>query len=105
VKIKNAQAESETKRLQGEGVAAQRKAILRGLQRGVEELSTAIGISSDETMKYTMLTQYFDMLRDVGTTSNKATVFIPHSPGSLNEFQNQITASLLEHDEELAKIK
>jgi regulator of protease activity HflC (stomatin/prohibitin superfamily) len=91
-----AEAEAESKRLQGEGVAAQRKAILHGLQEGVEDLSKAIGVAADETMKYTMLTQYFDMLRDVGTSPNKATVFIPHSPGSLNDFQSQIRSAMME---------
>lgn len=66
VEIKKAEAEAESKRLQGEGVAAQRKAILKGLQEGVDNLAHTIGVTAEETMKYTMMAQYFDMLRDIG---------------------------------------
>lgn len=95
VRIKAAEAEAISKQLQGEGVANQRKAILKGLQEGVEDLSSAIGVTADETMKYTMLTQYFDMLRDVGTSHNKATIFIPHSPGVVNGYTEQMSNSMM----------
>jgi len=95
VRIKQAEAESISKQLQGEGVANQRKAILKGLQEGVEELSGAIGVSADETMKYTMLTQYFDMLRDVGTSQNKTTIFVPHGPGVVSSLADQMTTSMI----------
>jgi len=98
VKVKEAEAESISKRLQGEGVANQRKAILVGLQEGVEGLSKSVGISADETMRYTMLTQYFDMLRDIGTSPNKTTVFVPHTPGAVNGFMEQIAAGSLMAD-------
>jgi len=67
---------------------------LHGLQSGVEGLSKAIGVTADETMKYTMLTQYFDMLRDVGTSHNKATIFIPHSPAALGDITAQLRQTL-----------
>lgn len=95
VRIKGAEAEAISKQLQGEGVANQRKAILKGLQEGVEDLSSAIGVTADETMKYTMLTQYFDMLRDVGTSPNKSTIFIPHSPSTVNNLSEQMTNSMM----------
>jgi len=90
VKVKHAEAESISKQLQGEGVAAQRKAILKGFQEGIEDMSKATGVQADETMKYTMMTQYFDMLRDVGLSQNKATIFIPHSPASIAQMEEQI---------------
>lgn len=92
VKVKEAEAEAISKRLQGEGVANQRKAILHGLQEGVDGLSKTVGISADETMRYTMLTQYFDMLRDIGTSPNKTTVFVPHTPGAVSGFMDQLTS-------------
>jgi len=98
VRVKQAEAEAETKRLQGVGVAAQRKAILGGLQEGVEGLSKAIGVSSDETMKYTMLTQYFDMLKDIGTSPNKSTIFIPHIPGAVGSLSDQLRGAMMEAD-------
>jgi len=96
VRVKQAEAEAESKRLQGEGVAAQRKAILHGLQEGVENLSKAINISPDETMQYTMLTQYFDMLKDVGTSKNKTIIFIPHSPSTVGDISSQLRGSMME---------
>jgi len=95
VKVKEAEAEAISKRLQGEGVANQRKAILVGLQEGVEDLSRAVQVSPQETMKYTMLTQYFDMLRDVGTSPNKTTIMLPHVPGTVNNFMDQITTGMM----------
>lgn len=96
VEIKKAEAEAESKRLQGEGVAAQRKAILKGLQEGVDNLAHTIGVSAEETMKYTMMAQYFDMLRDVGTSQNKATLFIPHSPSTVSDVSSQFRGTMLE---------
>lgn len=95
VKVREAEAEAISKKLQGEGVANQRKAILHGLQSGVEELAGAIGVTAAETMKYTMLTQYFDMLRDVGTSPNKATIFVPHAPSAVNAFADQLGQSMM----------
>jgi len=95
VKVKEAEAESVSKRLQGEGVANQRKAILLGLQDTVDGLSKAVGVSAEETMKYTMLTQYFDMLRDIGTSPNKSTVFIPHLPGAVNSITDQLSMAMM----------
>jgi len=96
VKVKEAEAEAVSKRLQGEGVANQRKAILHGLQDGVEGLSKAVGVSAEETMKYTMLTQYFDMLRDIGTSPNKTTVFVPHLPGAVGALSDQLSNAMME---------
>jgi regulator of protease activity HflC (stomatin/prohibitin superfamily) len=96
VKVKEAEAESVSKRLQGEGVANQRKAILMGLQEGVEGLSKATGVTAEETMKYTMMTQYFDMLREIGTSPNKSTIFIPHVPGAVGSMGDQFSQALME---------
>mmetsp|Transcript_28691 Transcript_28691/g.40429 ORF Transcript_28691/g.40429 Transcript_28691/m.40429 type:complete len:304 (+) Transcript_28691:49-960(+) len=96
VEIKKAEAEAESKRLQGEGVAAQRKAILKGLQEGVDNLAHTIGVTAEETMKYTMMAQYFDMLRDIGTSQNKATLFIPHSPSNVTDISGQLRSPMLE---------
>jgi len=96
VKVKEAEAESVSKRLQGEGVANQRKAILMGLQEGVDGLSKAVGVTAEETMKYTMLTQYFDMLRDIGTSPNKTTIFVPTAPGQVGSLADQMTQAMMQ---------
>jgi len=95
VKVKQSEAEAVSKQLQGEGVAAQRKAILHGLQEGVADLTQAIGVSPMETMKYVMLTQYFDTLRDVGTSPNKNTIFVA-APGGNNTLAEQVSYGMME---------
>lgn len=32
-----------------------------------------------------MITQYFDMLKDIGMNSQGGTIFLPHSPGSVGD--------------------
>jgi len=96
VKVKQSEAEAVSKQLQGEGVAAQRKAILHGLQEGVADLTNAIGVSPMETMKYVMLTQYFDMLRDVGSSPNKNTVFVASAPGNMSSMADQVSYGMME---------
>jgi len=96
VRVKQSEAEAVSKQLQGEGVAAQRKAILHGLQEGVADLTSAIGVSPMETMKYVMLTQYFDMLRDVGSSPNKNTVFVATAPGNLSSMADQVSYGMME---------
>ena len=39
-------------------------------------------------MDLLLLTQYFDMLRDVGQSSKAATVFLPHAPQSVASLQS-----------------
>lgn len=74
----------------------QRKAILRGFQDSIGSISKSIGVSPEETLKYTMLTQYFDMLRDIGTSPNKSTIFVPHLPGSVGNLSDQISSAMMQ---------
>jgi len=96
IAVKKAEAEAQAKRLQGEGVAAQRKAIVTGMRESVDTMSKSINVPPEDTMKYTMLTQYFDVLKDIGTSDNKAVIFIPHNPSSVTSYADQIKASIME---------
>ena len=64
LRVKKAEAEKESMRLQGEGVAEQRKAITEGLKVSVDQLAEAAGVAPKEAMALVALTQYMDMLRD-----------------------------------------
>ena len=95
--VKKAEAEAESKRLQGEGVANQRKAIVEGLRESVERFSRAVdGASAQDAMAMVLLTQYFDMMRDVAGGNRSNTVLMPHTPNSLADlfaqFRNAIIA-------------
>jgi len=93
LKVKQAEAEAESKALQGEGVARQRQAIIQGLQASVEQFKTAVECSTArDVMSIVLLTQYFDTLRDIGTGGKSTTILLPNQPGTVNDLMNQIIA-------------
>jgi len=94
--IKNAEAESESKRLQGEGIAKQRTAIINGLKESVTLFAEATKSDPNEVMNLVMVTQYFDTLCKIGADSKNTVVMIPHSPeGMLGVFDQMIKSSLV----------
>jgi regulator of protease activity HflC (stomatin/prohibitin superfamily) len=95
LKVKQAEAEAESKALQGKGIAAERQAIIDGLSASIEHFQGAVpGSTSEEVMALVLLTQYFDTLRDIGTRGGSSTLFLPSNPGAANDFQAQILAGL-----------
>ena len=93
LKVKQAEAEAESKALQGDGVARQRQAIIKGLQASVEQFKSAVeGSSAQDVMAMVLMTQYFDTLREVGVAGKSATIFLPSSPGAVNDLMTQIMA-------------
>jgi regulator of protease activity HflC (stomatin/prohibitin superfamily) len=95
LKVKQAEAEAESKALQGNGIARERQAIIDGLSTSIEHFQQGVpGATADEVMALVLLTQYFDTLRDIGTRGGTNTLFLPNSPGSANDFQTQILAGL-----------
>ena len=79
-----ARAEAEAKELSGQGVARQRKAIVDGLKESVLQFNEGVmGTSPADVMQLMMVTQYLDMLKDVGTKDGAKTIFIPHSPAAV----------------------
>lgn len=97
--VKRAEAEAESKALQGQGIANQRKAIIEGLQVSIEQFQKIVGgTSASEVMQLVLVTQYFDTLKSIGETTKTNTLFIPHSPGAVKEFSDQILQSMLVAD-------
>ncbi len=89
--VKEAEADAESKRLQGEGIAAQRIAIVKGFKESVEDFQESLnGIDSAEVMQFVLLTQYFDTLNNIGTKEGNNTILVPHTPGGMKDFQQQI---------------
>jgi len=94
--VKAAEADAESKWLSGQGVARQRKAIVDGLKESVVEFNEGVvGTSPADVMQLMMVTQYLDMLKDVGLAS-RSTVFIPHAPGAVSDVQQQMRQGFLE---------
>jgi len=93
LKVKQAEAEAQSKALQGEGVARQRQAIIQGLQASVEQFKSAVeGSTARDVMAMVLLTQYFDTLRDIGTAGKSTTILLPNQPGTVNDLLTQILA-------------
>jgi regulator of protease activity HflC (stomatin/prohibitin superfamily) len=95
LKVKQAEAEAESKALQGKGVAAERQAIIDGLSASIEHFQGAVpGTTSEDVMALVLLTQYFDTLRDIGARGGTNTLFLPNNPGAANDFMAQILAGI-----------
>jgi len=93
--VKAAEAHAESQYLSGVGVAKQRKAIVNGLKESVNYFAGSVqGAGPKEVINLLMVTQYFDMLEQIGTHSRQSTIFIPHSPDSVMSLQNQLNASM-----------
>ena len=79
--VKKAEAEAESKALQGQGIANQRKAIVEGLQSSIEQFQKAVvGATAQDVMQLVMVTQYFDTLKSIGESDRTNTLFLTHSP-------------------------
>ena len=103
--VKRAEAEADSKRLSGEGIAKQRLEIVRGFKESVEDFQKALQeVDPQEIMQFVLMTQYFDTLTAIGANENNNTVMVPHTPGGMKDFQNQIIQGTF-IGEELAKKK
>jgi len=100
LKVKSAEAEAQSKALQGKGIADQRKAIIEGLRDSVDEFQKSIpGSSAHDVMNLVLMTQYFDTLKELGATSATKTIFIPHSPGAISDIASQLRMALMTANE------
>jgi regulator of protease activity HflC (stomatin/prohibitin superfamily) len=95
--VKKAEGERETMRLQGEGVAAERKAIAEGLHESLEIIAQH-GLDPREAMALVALTQYTDMIRSLGENARSNTILLPHSPSSVGDLMGQIREGILVGD-------
>lgn len=94
--VKKAEAEAESKALQGQGIANQRRAIVEGLQSSIEQFQKAVGgTTAKEVMQLVMITQYFDTLKSIGESDKTNTLFLAHSPGAVKDVADSILQSML----------
>jgi len=94
--VKKAEAEAESKALQGQGIANQRKAIIEGLRGSIEEFQRVVGnTSTSEVMQLVLVTQYFDTIKSIGEMDKTNTLFLSHSPGAVKEIADQVMHSML----------
>jgi regulator of protease activity HflC (stomatin/prohibitin superfamily) len=94
--VKKAEAEAESKALQGQGIANQRRAIIEGLQTSIEQFQKVVdGTSAKDVMQLVLVTQYFDTLKSIGESDKTNTLFLAHSPSAVKEVSDQILESMV----------
>ncbi|MBZ0234635.1 MAG: SPFH domain-containing protein [Deltaproteobacteria bacterium] len=97
LKVKHAEGEAQSRALQGKGIADQRAAIIAGLRDSVDEFRRAVpGTTATNIMSIVLMTQYFDVMRDIGATSRSNAVFVPHSPSAVASLEEQIRQGMME---------
>ena len=99
IRVKAAEADAESKALQGKGIADQRKAIVEGLRESVEDFTDHVGdTSASEVLMLVLLTQYFDTLKEVAESSSNNTLLIPNNPGGMQNLADEIRNAMLMTD-------
>jgi regulator of protease activity HflC (stomatin/prohibitin superfamily) len=96
LKVKQAEAEAESKALQGQGIANQRKAIINGLKDSVEAFSQAVeGSSPKDVMMLVLVTQYLDTIKEIGAQDKTNTLFMSHSPAAMGDVFRQLQDAVM----------
>ena len=98
--VKNAEAEAESKRLQGEGIAKQRRAIVDGLRESIAAFTDKIGsVNEHEVLNLVLMTQYFDTLKEIGISAGSKVILTPHAPGGMTDMTEQLRAAIIQGSE------
>jgi regulator of protease activity HflC (stomatin/prohibitin superfamily) len=92
--VAKARAEAESKRLQGQGIADQRREIARGLEESVDVLNN-VGINSQEASALIVVTQHYDTLQSIGEHTNSNLILLPNSPQAGSNMLNDMIASFV----------
>ena len=90
--VEKAKAEAESKRLQGQGIADQRREIARGLEESVDVLN-GVGINSQEASALIVVTQHYDTLQSIGESTNSNLILLPNYPQAGSDMLNNMVAS------------
>jgi regulator of protease activity HflC (stomatin/prohibitin superfamily) len=98
--VKAAEAEAESKALQGKGIADQRRAIVGGLNDSVASLASTAQTSPAEVLRTLLMTQYFDTIREIGVQSGAKVILLPHTPGAMTDIGEQIRNAMIIANEE-----
>lgn len=88
-----AKAEAESKKLQGQGIADQRREIAKGLEESVKMLNDA-GINAQEASALIVVTQHYDTLHSIGANNRSNLVLLPNSPSAASTMLNDLVVSM-----------
>ncbi|MEO8538254.1 MAG: SPFH domain-containing protein [bacterium] len=96
LKVKAAEAEAESKALQGRGIADQRRAIIDGLRESVDQFAQSIsGTTPESIMQLVLMTQHYDTVKEIGASSRANTIFVPYTPGGMTDLAGQMRDALI----------
>ena len=97
LKVKQAEAEAESMRLNGEGLANQRKAIIEGFGQSVQDFqkSTCDDISAENVINMILTIQYFDTLKEIGANNKSTSILLPHSPSFVKDISGQLQENII----------
>jgi regulator of protease activity HflC (stomatin/prohibitin superfamily) len=90
--VAKAKAEAESKKLQGQGIADQRREIAKGLVESVDVLNK-VGINSQEASALIVITQHYDTLQAIGADTNSNLILLPNSPQAASDMLNNMVTS------------
>jgi len=98
LQVKSAEADAESKYLNGLGVARQRKAVIDGLKESVTEFTQNVpGTKSVDIMDLLLVTQYFDTIKDLGKSRGTVnnSLFLPHGPQAVSNLRKELDKSFM----------
>ncbi|HEY5920570.1 MAG TPA: SPFH domain-containing protein [Kofleriaceae bacterium] len=97
LKVKHAEGDAQSKALQGKGIADQRAAIIAGLRDSVHDFRRTVpGTTAQDIMSIVLITQYFDVLKEIGASARSNAVFVSHSPSTVGNLTEQIRSAMME---------
>ncbi len=88
-----AKAEAESKKLQGMGIADQRREIARGLEESVKMLNS-VNINAQEASALIVVTQHYDTLHSIGANNRSNMVLLPNTPTAASSMLNDLVAAM-----------
>jgi len=89
--VAQAEAEKQAKILQGEGIAGEREAVAKGLQKSILEIKDAVpGVSETDVLAILALTQHYDTLKAIGASDHTNTILVPHTPDAVGALMSQL---------------
>ena len=95
--VKEAEGKAQSNALRGRGIADERQAIIEGLKESIDDFQKSIaGTGPMEVMNLVLLTQYFDSLKEIGTSENSNSIFMPHTPNALSDMTAQMRDALVQ---------
>ncbi|AYU78227.1 SPFH domain / Band 7 family [Leishmania donovani] len=89
-RVRAAEARCEARRLSGEGLAEQRKAIVAGLMQSIEDVQSEVrDLSSNDATNMLLMNQYYDTLQAIAANSSSSVIML-ESNGGLEKVAAQL---------------